>query len=275
MVEIGRINKLRVSRLTEQGAWLKGGDFGEILLPKKQISAKCQKGDKLTVFIFNSNDGGLIATTRRPYAQEGEFAFLNVVSVTEHGAYVDWGLEKDLLVPFNEQIQPLEEGRRYMLRIYLDNSHRLAASCRLDDFLDLKKGDYEAGQEVNLTIAARTEMGFKAIVNNSHWGIIYYDQVFKQLKVGQKTKGFISKIREDGKLDLSMAALGYKKVEGFAQDLLEAIEENDGFMLVNDKSSPETIRRLFGVSKAVFKKAVGQLYKQRIISLENGGLKKN
>jgi len=274
MVEIGKVNKLRVTCITEQGAILNGGEIGEILLPKKQLSEKCQKGDKVTVFIFNSNDGGLIATTKRPFAQEGEFAFLNVVSVAEHGAFVDWGLEKDLLVPFSEQMQPMEEDRRYMVRIFLDEStDRLAASCKLDDFLDLEKGDYKVGQEVPLLIAARTELGFKAIVNGTHWGIIYYDQVFKQLKVGHKTRGYISKVRYDGKLDLSMTAPGRQKVDGFALVLLEAIKENDGFMLVNDKTSPEMIRRLFSVSKAVFKKAVGQLYKEQIISLENGGLK--
>ncbi len=274
MAEIGKINVLNVVRETENGVYLDGDESGEILMPRKFVSDKIKESGTAEVFVYNDSEDRLVATTENPIAMVGDFAFLKVVSVSRFGAFLDWGLPKDLLVPFSEQKSKMAEGRHYLVHVYLDIiTKRIVASAKIDKFLDNTPPEYSIGEEVDLLIAGETELGFKAIINNEHWGMLYKNQVFQLLKPGQKTNGYISKIREDEKIDLLLEKPGYEKVDAFAEKILDGLRENSGFMAVSDRSSPEMIQSLFGISKKNFKKAVGSLYKKRLINFVSDGIK--
>jgi hypothetical protein len=273
MPDIGRYNTLRIVKLREVGAYLDGGDLGEILLPRRYVPKNAQPGEAVEIFLYLDSEDRLIATTERPHAQVGEFACLQAVSVGPVGAFLDWGLPKDLLVPFVEQRRPMVAGKRYCVHVYLDTaSRRIAASAKLDKFLDLTPAPYREGQEVDLLIAGRTDLGYKAVVENAHWGVLYENEVFQPLSPGQRLKGFIKKIREDGKIDLRLDKPGYGKIEELAQAILRALEENEGYLEVNDDSSPQLIAGLFGASKKSFKMAIGALYKKRLITIGPDGI---
>ncbi len=274
MADIGKMNTLRAVRGAEFGVYLDGGDSGEILLPNKFVPENCTKGDALEVFVYGDSEDRLVATTEKPYAMAGDFALLKVHSVNDVGAFLDWGLPKHLLVPFREQKVKMEAGKSYVVFVYLDEqSKRMCASSRLDRFLKHEAGDFETGQEVDLLLVSLTDLGYNAIVNGAKWGILYHNEVFQVLRQGDRVKGYIKKLREDGKIDLSLQKQGYAGVKDVTTTILELLRARGGFIDVTDKSDPELIYELFGMSKKTYKKAIGALYKQRLITIEETGIK--
>jgi len=225
------------------------------------------------VFLYHDSEDRLIATTQRPYAGVGDLALLKVVAVNKFGAFLDWGLPKDLLVPFGEQQQRMQAGRLYVVYVYLDKtSGRIAASSRLKKFPAAQSTAFEKGQGVDLQIADKTDMGYKAIIEKRAWGVIYRNEVFQELRQGQRLRGFIKNVRSDGKIDLSIQKPGYEKVLDLSESVLAVIQAHGGFLDVTDKTSAERIYSLFGISKKTFKKAIGALYKAHRISLEKNGI---
>ena len=276
MTEIGRFNKLRVVKEVDFGLYLDGDELGEILLPKKYVPENCIPDSIIEVFIYLDSEDRIIATTQKPYAKVGEFAALKVVSVSAVGAFLDWGLEKDLLVPFREQKQKMIEGKSYVVYVYFDEiSERIAASTKLHKYLSKYPADFKPGQEVDLFICDETENGYNAIINSTHMGLIYKNDIFRTLETGQRIKGFIKNIREDTKIDLLLQKPGYGKVDDLSQTILELLKQHGGFVSVTDKSPPEIIYEIFGVSKKTYKKAIGALFKKRLISIEDNGIKIN
>ncbi|MEA3360777.1 MAG: S1-like domain-containing RNA-binding protein [Thermodesulfobacteriota bacterium] len=274
MVEIGRINKLIIKRKRDYGVHLDGGESGDILLPKKYVPEKCQPGDEVEVFVYADREKRLRATTQKPHATVGQCATLRVVAHSSSGAYLDWGLKKDLFVPNKEQHAKMEEGKSYVIFVFLDKkTDRITASSRLDKFLSLQPPNYDEGEEVDLFICEKTDLGYKVVVNNSHWGIVYKNEVFQKLHIGQQLKGFIKKIREDLKIDISLQQSGYQRVGDISQNILKTIKDRGGSIAVTDKSPPEDIYSLFGVSKKTFKKAIGALYKKRLITIDTNKIK--
>ena len=273
-INLGKYNTLRVVKEVDFGMYLDGGVEGEILLPKRYVPEGCKPGDELEVFIYLDQEERLIATTRRPYVQVGEFACLEVSWVNQYGAFLDWGLMKDLFVPFREQKMKMEVGRRYVVHVHLDEeSFRIVASAKVDRYLSKERPAYGPGQEVETLIWQKTDLGYKAIIDNRYAGLLYESEIFQPIHIGQKTKAYIKQVREDGKIDLTLQKLGKAKVEDFASVLLEHIRSNGGRTTLNDKSPAEEIYALFGVSKKVFKKAVGDLYKKRLVVLETDGIR--
>jgi predicted RNA-binding protein (virulence factor B family) len=256
------------------GFYLDAENLGEVLLPLKYAPSNLKVGDSLEVFLYLDSENRPVATTQKPKAQIGEFAYLKVVASTDVGAFLDWGLDKDVLVPFAEQHKPLEVGHSYLVYLYLDKIHgRITASSKIDHFLDEKKPhNFKPQQAVNLIIANSTDLGFKAIINHSHWGVLYKDEVHQRLSFGQNKKGFIKRIRPDGKIDLSLQG-GKETRDKYARIILIYLNNHNGFAPVHDKTDPQLISKLFGMSKGAFKKSIGGLYKQRIISIEKDGIR--
>jgi len=275
MVEIGKFSELEVLREVDFGFYLDAGPLGEILLPNNSAPSDCRAGDIVDVFIYLDSEDRVIATTEKPYVQVGEFALLRVIAVESVGAFMDWGLSKDLMVPFREQKRKLELGRSYIVRVYFDEqSSRIAATTKLDRFLNRTPAEYDVGEEVDLLVTRKTDLGYNAIINSAHWGVLYENEVFQRLDVGQRIQGYIRKVRDDGKVDLSLAKPGYAKVDGMAGEIFDILKQQGGFLSVTSKSSPETIRELFGMSKKNFKMALGSLYKKRLISIDPDGIRK-
>lgn len=276
MVEIGKYNRLSIVKILDFGAYLDGGDGLEILLPKRYLPNQAAIGDDIEVFIYHDNEGRLIATTAKPYATVGEFQFMEVKDVNDAGAFLDWGIMKDLLVPFREQKMSMRVGKWYLVYVRLDHlTRRVMASAKVDRFLNNVPANYEQNEEVNLFVADETDLGYKVIINNQHWGLVYYNEVFQRLEKGDKLKGYIKEVRDDEKIDVSLTPLGYQKVKGVAGIVLETLKRQGGFLEVHDKSDPEVIYSLFRCSKKAFKQAVGSLYKQHIISIEKNGIRLN
>jgi predicted RNA-binding protein (virulence factor B family) len=273
MAEIGRINKLTVTRTRDYGAHLDGGESGDILLPKRYVPKNCKPGDTVEVFIYVNKEGRLRASAQKPYATVGQFAKLRVAANTPSGAFLDWGLQKDLLVPKREQLTRMEQGKSYFVYVFLDEKNRIAASARLDKFLGQEPPEYNEGEEVDLIIFDKTDMGYKAVVNSTHWGMIYKNEVFQTLSMGQELKGYIKKIREDHKIDLLLQKTGYQRVDDISRAVLKTIKDQGGRIAVTDKSPTEEIYALFGISKKTFKKAIGALYKKRIITMDTNGIR--
>lgn len=274
MAEIGKINKLTVKRIRDYGVHLDGGESGDILLKKKHVPENCQPGDAIEVFVYADGENRLRATTKKPLASVGQFAKLEVVANASAGAFLYWGLQKDLLVPKKEQHARMDKGKSYVVFVFLDEkTNRISASAKLDRFLSLEPPAYEVGEEVDLIIYDITDLGYKAVVNNSHGGMIFKDDVFQKLHIGQQLKGYIKKIRSDKKIDLSLQQSGYQRVDDISQSILKTIKDNGGMIRVTDKSPAEEIYARFGVSKKVFKQAIGALYKKRRITIEADGIK--
>ena len=228
----------------------------------------------MEVFIYRDSEDRIIATTETPNAMVGDFALMEVISVNKFGAFLDWGLQKDLLVPFREQRKDMEQGKSYVVYVYLDDeTKRIAASSKLDKFLDNVPAEYEPSQEVDLFIANKTELGYKAIINGLHWGILYENEVFKPLERGQKLKAYIKKIREDEKIDLYLHKAGFDKVEDLSQKIIGTLKEEGGYLEINDKTPSAIIYEIFGESKKTFKKALGILYKKKLIDIKENGIK--
>lgn len=276
MAELGKRNTLEIIKETSFGFYLDGAESGEILLPFANAPLEAEVGDLLEVFIYLDSEDRMIATTKKVLAEVGDFAMLKVKQVNNIGAFLDWGLEKDLLVPYSEQRIPLQVGREYLVTIYLDRIHgRITATTKLDRHVDNTPPRYKLQQAVEIIPVDPTDLGYKVVVENKHWGVVYKNEMFKTLRRGQKMTGYIKKIREDGKIDISLSKVGNAKVSDFSDQLFAALEDNDGFMSVTDKSTPEVISRLFGVSKKTFKSGVGQLLKKGLISIEENGLRIN
>nr|WP_298111099.1 S1-like domain-containing RNA-binding protein [uncultured Pseudomonas sp.] len=265
MAVIGRMNSLQVVKHTDFGLYLDGGADGEILLPKRYIpkDTPSEVEDWLNVFIYLDSDDKLIATTEKPKVQVGEFASLKVVDINRVGLFLDWGLPKDLLLPHSEEKRPLQIGDYCVVHVFLDKrSKRITATARLDRYLDNLPATYKAGQEVDLLVADATDLGFKAIINGKHWGLIHKNELFKFLRSGMQEKGFIKEVRVDGKISLSLQPVGQEAASSLGEQILGKLREQGGVLALNDKSSPEAISALFRVSKGNFKKAIGGLYKQ-------------
>lgn len=275
MVRIGRKCTLEVVKLVDHGAYLDGGPYGEILLPKRYVTDDCQVEDDVEVFVSFDSEDRIVATTDFPVAMVGEFAYLSVVDVTNYGAFLDWGLpSKHLFVPFREQTVKMEVGKSYVVYIYVDDkSGRIAASAKYNKFLNDDFVEFKVGDEVDLLIARQTDIGYTVIINGTHSGIIYTNEVFKPIHIGDKITGFVKKIRDDGKVDIALEKQGYEKVDPVAENILSALNANDGFMELNDKSNPELIKSKLGISKKTFKKAIGALYKNKQIVLEKEGIR--
>jgi predicted RNA-binding protein (virulence factor B family) len=274
MVQIGKINRLSIKGTQAYGIHLDGGESGDILLRGKDVGQKYQPGDEIDVFVYVDREQRLVATTLKPYAMVGEFAFLRVVTNSAAGAFLDWGLESDLFVPKSEQQDNMREGKSYVVFIFLsEKHHRITASSKLDKFLNLQPPKYEEGEAVDLIVYAETDLGYNAVVNSSHIGMIYQNEVFQKLVIGQRLQGYIKKIREDLKIDLRLQQTGYQRVDDISQTILNAIKSSGGMVAVTDKSPPEDIYAMFGVSKKVFKKAIGGLYKKKLIIIDTDGIK--
>ena len=271
---IGRRNQLRVVRDAPPGLYLDSGDNREILLPGRYIPPGTVPGNILDVFVYLDSEDRLVATTETPRAMVGEFAYLEVVNIAAGiGAFLDWGLAKDLLLPFREQVTPVRRGQWITAGILLDPaSQRIIATTRLSRHLNRQPPTYVEGQPVNLLITARTPLGYNAIVENAHRGLLYHTAGIDPLDPGQKVRGFVRKLRPDGKIDLSLDATGYKHVAPLADQILQALEDNRGRLAVDDATSPQEIRDRFGVSKNAFKLALAALYKQRRIRFLHPGI---
>lgn len=271
MAAIGRYNSLQITKYTDFGLYLDGGADGEILLPKRYIpkGETLEVGDWLNVFVYLDSEDRLIATTQKPKVQVGGFASLKVVEINRVGLFLDWGLPKDLLLPHSEEKRPLQVGDYCVVYVYLDQrTRRITATARLDRHLDKTPVRYETGQEVDLLVVEKTDMGFKAIINNEHWGLIHNNEVFKFLRGGMRERGFIREVRADGKISLSLQPLGREAASSLSEQILAKLRGAGGQLPLSDKSSPEQISSLFGVSKGNFKKAIGGLYKQGLIVIE-------
>lgn len=277
MVNIGKLNKLRVSRIADLGVYLDGGEiFGDILLPHHEAYKEYKIGDLVDVFIYFGSKDDIMATTAIPKAMVGDFALLTVVAVTPAGAFLEWDVPKDLFVPRCEQSVKMRRGQSYIVRIYLDKmTNRIKASSKIGKFLDGHPENYKEEQRVSLLLYDQTDIGYKAIIDNAFVGILYKNEVFQRLNRGQKLDGFIKKVRDDGKIDLSLYKRHYEDVTELSTKIIDKLLEHDGFVAANDKSSPETIYKLFGVSKKIYKKAIGTLYKRRAIFMENSGIRLN
>ena len=273
MINIGKINKLNVVKQQGAHVYLDDGISGKVLLTDRKLPANCQVGDTLDVFVYVDSEGHLAATAKKPLAEVGDIAWLKVVSLNYVGAFLDWGLPKDLLVPFSEQYHEMEVGRSYLVKVFLDEQNRIAATTKIDKSLSDEAIDFEVGQKVSLIIADKSDLGVKAIINNSHWGMLYENELFQPVRKGQKLDGYIKQIREDHKIDLSLHQPGYGKVISLTDNILAKLKANNGALMLSDKSPPEAIYGAFGVSKKVFKQAIGALYKQQLITLDKNGIK--
>ncbi len=275
MAIIGRRNTLSIERSSGPGLYLNGGELGEILLPGRYIPPDLQPGAKLDVFVYLDSEDRLVATTETPKAMVGEFACLKVVSINPRvGAFLDWGLAKDLLLPFREQEGPVRIGKMVTVYVYLDPpSKRIVASARLRRHLNQSGNTYQEKQPVNLLITGRTPLGYNAIVENDRFGLLYHNSLGIPLTIGEKIKGFVRTVREDGKLDLSLDQAGYQRVIPLKQQIVTALEENGGYLKFDDASTPLAIRVKFGCSKNAFKQALGALYKSRRIGFEKPGIR--
>lgn len=282
MADIGRYNTLKVLRVSPKGAHLdanteKSAD-GEILLPARFVPEGTSAGDEIEVFIYINAEDRITATTVKPAAQVGEVAWLSIVSVNDNGAFLSWGLPKDLLLPHNEVTYDLKPhllpGKQMMVMVFQDEKGRIAASARIDDFIAKEATGFSEGEKVSVLIADRTEIGVRVIVNNRYWGMVHSNEIFRPLRKGESMDGYIKTIREDRKLNVSLTAPGQAKVDTIAEGILKILDRHDGFMAVSDKTAPEIIYKLFGISKKVFKQAIGRLYKERYILIEPSGIRR-
>lgn len=273
MAILGKTQTLPVVKLVDFGAYLDGGDVGEILLPAKDVPRDCRPGDGLSVFVYRDSEDRPIATTAKPFAEVGEFAVLKVVSVERVGAFLDWGLLKHLLLPFAEQSRDLRSGQKVVVYVYVDKSDRIAATMRLERNASKERPDDEPDREVDLLMFGKTELGYKAIVDGKYVGVLYANEVFRDLSYGQRLKGYIRKVRPDGKIDLALQPTGLGGTEELAARILEKLEDADGFLEITDKTSAEVIHDLFGVSKKKYKIALGGLYRKRLITVGEDGIR--
>lgn len=272
MIKIGAYNELEVVKQVDFGIYL-GKENVEILMPSKWVPRDTRIGDLLNVFVFRDSSDRLIATTIKPLALADTFAFLEVKQVNNIGAFLDWGMDKDLLVPFHEQATPMEEGNSYVVFVYLDEkTNRLIASSKLSKFIQKENLTVQSGDVVDLLIYSQTALGYNAIINNLHSGLIYKNEIFETIRIGDQLRGFIKNIREDNKIDLSLQKSGFELVDDVKWRILNILKSGNGFLALNDDSSPEEIKEKLQISKKAFKKAIGALYKERLVTLTDKGV---
>lgn len=270
---LGKINRLVIKRRVEFGVYLDGKEWGDILLPKRYVPLTADIGSSVDVFLYLDSEDQLIATTEKALIKVGEVAQMRVVAVNKVGAFLNWGLKKDLLVPFAEQTVPMQQDFSYLVYCFVDKSNRIVASSKLDKFIGKTTPVLNSGDEVSIVVAEPTDLGFKVVVNNEHWGLLYKDQVFKQLRRGYQCKAYVNKLRSDGKIDLLLDKPGYGKTLDLTGQILQKLEANEGVLMLSDKSSPEAISALFGVSKKVYKQAIGALFKAGKIEITETHIK--
>ena len=274
MIELGKMNTLEVVREEERGIYLEAGMDGEILLPAKEVPEGTKRGDSLEVFIYRDSSDRLIATTWTPKAMVGDFAVLEVKQVTAHGAFLDWGLVKDLMLPFGEQKRKVSHGVKVVVRVYVDEeTRRIAATTRLGRFLGKEERRYLENEEVEIMIVDRTELGYRVVVEGMDWGLIYHNQIFQALEVGQRMKAYVAMTRTDGKLDIMLQKPGPEKAIELSQQILDRLEQSGGFSELGDKADPSAILAAFNVSKKTYKRALSQLFKERKIVFEGEGIR--
>lgn len=272
MLEIGVYHTLKIDRETKVGLFLVN-EKDEVLLPNKYVPSDFKIGDDITVFVYLDHEERPVATTLKPYITVNNFGVLKVNYINKFGAFLDWGLEKDLFVPFKEQARPMEKDKRYVVHLYKDSqTNRLVASSKINQFLDIDPLDVEPNQEVDLMVTHITDIGINVIINGKFKGLAYKNEVYDNISPGYKTKGYIKTIRPDGKIDVSFQKLGFEVIDDSAQQILEALKQNDGALRLNDNSHPEEIKSVLKMSKKTFKKAIGSLYKQKLIDINNEGI---
>lgn len=274
MIQIGKTNKLKILRNTSVGMYLGDDDNNVVLLPNKYVESDFEIGDEIEVFIYNDSEDRVIATRLKPYVEINQFAYLNVSEVTKFGAFLDWGLEKDLFVPFKEQKHKMFEGYSYVVYVYLDElTNRIVASSKVNKFISNEVLTISQGDEVDLLVYNETAMGFTCIINSKHKGLIYHNDIYQDVRVGDQLKGYVKLIREGNLIDLSLQKIGFKHVLSSTDLILEYLREHDGYLELTDKSSPDLIERRFNMSKATFKKSLGILYRQRQVTLHEDGVR--
>lgn len=273
MIEIGKYNTLTIDRDTQVGLFLTDGK-DDVLLPNKYVPKVFEIGQEITVFVYLDHEERPVATTLEPYVLLNEFALLRVNYINNVGAFMDWGMEKDILVPFKEQARPMEKGKRYLVYLYMDEkTNRLVASSKTNQFLNNENITVEVGEEVDLIVSHITDLGINVIINEQHKGLVYKDEVYdERIRTGDRTHGFIKTIRPDGKIDVSLQKLGFENIEPNAEKILDELRANRGFLRLNDNSHPEDIKTVLKMSKKTFKKAVGTLYKQKLIEIKEDGI---
>jgi len=273
MINIGEYNTLEILRDTDPGLFLGDDEENEVLLPNRYVPEQFDLGDTMEVFVYLDNEERPVAITDRPYIKRNDFALLRCNQVTKHGAFLDWGLVKELFCPFKEQAFKMKPGGWYLVYCYLDEkSGRLVASSKTNRFLDNKELTVKVFDDVDLIVSHPSEIGMNVIVNKKHLGLIYKDNIFMDLSVGDKLKGVVKKIRQGNKLDIALGQIGYRNIEPNAQLIMQELEDNSGFLNLTDKSNPDTIKDTLQMSKKSFKKAVGTLYKQRLITIKDDGI---
>ncbi|CAM4097512.1 MULTISPECIES: S1 RNA-binding domain-containing protein [Flavobacterium] len=275
MLAIGQYNTLRILRDTKVGLFLGDGENEEhdVLLPNKYVPKEFYIGDDITVFVYLDQEERPVATTLKPYVKLNEFAHLKVNYINKFGAFLNWGLEKDLFVPFKEQARPMEEGKRYLIYCFMDEkTDRMVASSKTQQFLNNDEITVENGEEVDLIVSHITEAGINVIINEKHRGLAYKNEVFEEIKPGIRMKGYIKNVRPDGKIDVSLRKLGVEAIEPTSQMILDELKSNRGFLGLNDNSHPEDIKTVLKMSKKAFKKAVGNLYRQKLIEIKEDGI---
>lgn len=272
MIEIGKYNTLKIARTTKVGLYLTDGG-ADILLPNKYVPEQYELGDEIAVFVYLDHEERPVATTLEPYIFLNEFALLRVNYINNFGAFMDWGMEKDLFVPFKEQARPMEQGKRYLVYMYLDEkTNRLVGSSKTNQFLDNKNITVEKGEEVDLIVSHITEVGINVIINEKHKGLLYKNEVYEDLRTGDRVIGYVKNIRPDGKIDVSRQPFGLERIDASAQAVLDELKSSRGFLRLNDDSHPEDIKTVLQMSKKTFKKAIGILYKQKLIEIKEDGI---
>ncbi|MFC3034239.1 S1 RNA-binding domain-containing protein [Pseudoalteromonas fenneropenaei] len=271
---LGQFQLLTISEINAEGAYLAGGALGEVFLPKAELESHLEAGDPVSVFVFLDSAGHPTATTTKPLAQVGDFALLRVKAMNSIGAFMDIGISKDVLAPFNEQKPRMQEGHSYLVKLYLDKaSQRICASSNLNKFLNKTPANYKPFEQVEIIIAAKTDIGYKVVVNEQHFGVVFFSDLFKRVYIGQRMPGYVKQVRDDNKLDIVLEKPGMEKIDGLSSQILTALKNNGGKLPLGDKSDPELIKKHFNTSKANFKKAIGGLFKQGLIELEATAIK--
>jgi len=274
MLELGEYHKMIIDRDVSPGLYLRDAEENEVLLPGKYAPEGFQLEDEIEVFVYLDNEERPVATTLKPYILKNGFAYLECTSVTKIGAFVDWGLDKELFVPFSNQVTPMKEGSWYLVYMYLDErTNRLVGSSKFNKFLDNSDATVEKHDKVEILVSHFSEHGAHVIINEQYQGLVHKDTIFEDIRIGDRLPGYIKRVREDKKIDVLLQPEGYKSIEPNAQFIYEELKENNGFLPVHDKSSPEDIHAYFGISKKLFKKAIGALYKDRMITISNDGIK--
>ena len=268
-MKIGEYNNLRINRMVDFGAYLIDEDTHEVLLPKRYLTPEMKVGDDIKVFVYNDSENRPVATTETPHAVVGDFALMRVKAVNKVGAFLDWGLAaKDLLVPFSEQRVDMQAGRSYIVRVYLDPaSQRIVASAKIAKFLNQSEPEYYHREKVDVLVVQRSDLGYRVIINNAHWGQIYQNETYQEVNIGDRFTAFVKQVRPDGKIDVTLAKIEKMRVDDLADRILDYLSAHNGEMALTDKSDPEDINKTFNCSKKDFKKALGLLYKQQKVTL--------